>query len=490
MNTNLLRVFSDSRDVISILKAMYKRTKIKAATRRNFGLEVARESEYPTRLSFYNSPPKQEITLEEFQQWAIDRLIVLGEIESAMYRNKSLTELNSIIKKLTDEHLPLSANTIRSLKGASIDDERRKDHYSHFILRLAFCRSEDLRARFIRTELALFKYRYSTDDVQERNMFLEGLGLDWIEVSAAEKRDLLEKLKASSSTPKQVDAEPYFKVSWTKVPDLIAARRVYLQNGMAYVPVSEQLSLVSAEYANRLSDALELTARALPRLDEDDRLIPILTHLSKGFVAPEYTSSSDMSSTNVTAAQIPSLLNHFPLCMRTMHENLQYSHHLKHTGRIQYGLFLKGIGMSVEEALVFWRQSFSKVNEDKFAKEYRYNIRYNYGLEGSRKNYKPYSCQQILTGTPPGAGECHGCPYKHYNKDNLNAALAKMGINDSKTLKEVNDSIASKHFHVACTKVFEVTNPNVVLKESISHPNMYFAKSLGVVESAVEEANT
>ena len=29
---------------------------------------------YPTRLNFYDKPPKDEISLEEFEQWAIDRL--------------------------------------------------------------------------------------------------------------------------------------------------------------------------------------------------------------------------------------------------------------------------------------------------------------------------------------------------------------------------------------------------------------------------------
>lgn len=347
---------------------------------------------------------------------------------------------------------------------------------------------EDLRARFVRAELALFKYRYQVDDAQERARFLDSLGLDWIEVSVAERQELHDKLSAASGF-RQSDNESYFKVDWRRVPDLVATRRVYLQGGMAYVPESEQFSLLSAEYSSRLYAALESTARALPRLDEDDRLIPILTHLSKGFVAPEYSSSLDANSNIVTAAQIPSLVQHYPLCMRVMHDNLQYAHHLKHTERLQYGLFLKGIGLSVEEALVFWRQSFANVTDDKFSKEYRYNVRYNYGLEGSRKNYKPYSCQQILTGPPPGAGQCHGCPYKHFGKDALITSLSKLGVTDTKVIKEINDSIASKHFHVACTKVFEVTNPNVELKESISHPNMYFSKSLGIKEENSSQSN-
>lgn len=343
--------------------------------------------------------------------------------------------------------------------------------------------SEDLRARFVRAEVALFKYRYQVEETQERTRFFETLALEWTEVSEGEKQDLHDKLLATSGL-RSIENESFFKVQWTKVPDLVSARRVLVKSGFAYVSVSEQISLISAEYAERLSNALQATARALPRLDEDDRLIPVLEHLSKGFIAPEYTLSGEASSSLITANQIPALSNHFPLCMRSMHDNLLETHHLKHAERLQYGLFLKGIGLSVEEALIYWRQGFSKVSDDKFTKEYRYNVRYNYGLEGSRKNYKPYSCQQILTGPPPGAGQCHGCPYKHFNKDSLAAAISRLGINDSKILKEINESINTKHFHVACTKVFEATNPHVTLTESISHPNMYFSRSFGVTESS------
>ena len=50
-----------------------------------------------------------------------------------------------------------------------------------------------------------------------------------------------------------------------------------------------------------------------------------------------------------------------PLCMRNLAQKLKEVHHLRHAGRIQYGLFLKGIGLGLEEALVYWAGEFSKV---------------------------------------------------------------------------------------------------------------------------------
>lgn len=51
----------------------------------------------------------------------------------------------------------------------------------------------------------------------------------------------------------------------------------------------------------------------------------------------------------------------YPLCMQNLHQNLRQFHHLKHWGRQQYGLFLKGIGLSLEEALRFWRMEFTRI---------------------------------------------------------------------------------------------------------------------------------
>ena len=50
----------------------------------------------------------------------------------------------------------------------------------------------------------------------------------------------------------------------------------------------------------------------------------------------------------------------FPLCMQQLHDNLRAAHKLRYFGRMQYGLFLKGIGLSLEEALRFWKMEFTR----------------------------------------------------------------------------------------------------------------------------------
>lgn len=42
--------------------------------KQQFALPLYKQQEYPHRLNLYETPPTADITLEEFEQWAIDRL--------------------------------------------------------------------------------------------------------------------------------------------------------------------------------------------------------------------------------------------------------------------------------------------------------------------------------------------------------------------------------------------------------------------------------
>ncbi|KAI0647160.1 DNA primase large subunit [Trametes meyenii] len=433
---------------------------------------------YPFRLNFYDQPPIEDITIEEFETCALDRLRVLAEIEASYARNRTFKELYDVIDRVCMKFLPLHSNTA---KFEPTQEERRKDHIGHFVLRLAFCRSEELRRRFTKAETTLFRVRFTGDDSQEKQDFLTTRDFDWVPATGEEIQDL------------NLEVGTYYKVKWTRVPDLVEKRKVVLKGGMAYVPSSEQLHLVLQEFQTRLEKELEMTAKALPRLDEDTRLVPILDNLSKGFLAgvsSEWSNASGAAGDALTADMIDEMaFKHFPACMRNLHMCLRRDKHLKHFGRLQYGLFLKILGLSIEEALVFWRKSFSKIQDDKFNKEYRYNIRHSYGLEGKRANYAAKSCQQILMADQPGPGDSHGCPYRHFSGDNLQSALLTMygeqGLS-SGDMPEIMATVKAGHYHIACTRVFEITHAQQGVKkgegvgggESVTHPNQYAARSL------------
>jgi DNA primase large subunit len=125
------------------------------------------------------------------------------------------------------------------------------------------------------------------------------------------------------------------------------------------------------------------------------------------------------------------------------------------------------------------------MSDDKFNKEHRYNIRHNYGQEGKRANYAPKSCQQILTQNQPGTQDSHGCPFRHFSTDNLsNFLLTNYPQLDrgAPEYRDIMESVKNHHYHVACTRLFEVTHclkkgEGLGNGESVSHPNKYTDRS-------------
>lgn len=190
---------------------------------------------------------------------------VLAEIEACSYRNKTPAETEEHLKPLLQKYLPLSSNTSSSIGSADmrLKKERQKDHYSHFILRLAFSGTEDLRRRFVRAETMLFRFRFQYDDSRERRAFIESLSLDWEPVGDEERRALADRLVHATPGLRRADDETWYKVDWERVPELIEKRSVYLTRGKAYVPGREQLSMVIAEFTARLERALEVGASIL-----------------------------------------------------------------------------------------------------------------------------------------------------------------------------------------------------------------------------------
>jgi DNA primase large subunit len=83
----------------------------------------------------------------------------------------------------------------------------------------------------------------------------------------------------------------------------------------------------------------------------------------------------------------------------------------------------------------------------------------------------------------------HSCPYRFFSKENLPTALlsaySSQGLS-SNDLPEIMELVKKSHFHVACTRVFEITHSRFGIRngegvggnESVTHPNQYAAKSI------------
>jgi len=122
-------------------------------------------------------------------------------------------------------------------------------------------------------------------------------------------------------------------------------------------------------------------------VDDDERILPLLKKLKYRYLGEDFSSVGSQIKGQIQLSQIDKVclclllnLKHlannfylftyfivlqiskesFPPCMRHLHETLRREHHLKHFARLQYGLFLKSIGLTLEQALTLWRNEFIK----------------------------------------------------------------------------------------------------------------------------------
>ena len=175
----------------------------------------------------------------------------------------------------------------------------------------------------------------------------------------------------------------------------------------------------------------------------------------------------------------------FPLCMNNIERHVNRYSHLMH----QVTLFLKSSGLQVEEALKFFQKRYEKRTPiDKFEKEYAYNIRHSYGLEGKRQSYAPYNCEKIINLPVPMGNECHGCPFKNYSEENLRKILNDCNLKDA-DIEDILSKKKNKEYQVACVKYFEAKFPGKLADGAGIHPNKYFNSAMKILKNSNKKTN-
>ena len=442
-----------------------------------------------------------------------------------------------------------SQQTAVKLFAEHIDASRHpaKDLLSHYALRLAYCRTDELRRWLLLHETELFRARFRALLPDERSAFVAGVGnggsssrrnrLPVRPLSAAEFEAHRPRLAAVAEANAfgadarrfaadvaagAARAADFFAAPFEEVPDLVAGRRCLLVAGEAIVSKHDAGSIVSSAFRAGLSAGLAAAARAWGSsssasssssanaaststssgcngrrkeggiaASEADRLAPVVESLSQRYLGLDWNGESATKNAGdgiATAADVRKMdaARSLPLCMSSMLAGLDRDKHLKHKGRLQLGLFLKGAGLPLDEAMRFWRDGFGNLAGDDFDKRYAYGVRFNYGKEGKRADYTPYSCVKIVT-TPVDAGDCAGCPYKTQAPDvlaNLLSSRLKLGAGD---VSAVVARARQGHYQLACASAWEAVHGGKELDSGVNHPNQYFDASRRAAREEREE---
>ncbi|KAK4877379.1 hypothetical protein RN001_009885 [Aquatica leii] len=399
-----------------------------------------------------------------------------------------------ILQKCAEERLRFFKSSfdllIRPWNTEYLFEDSAFDRAGHFMLRLAAIQDSNFLYSFIHYEVQLLELRLNNYNSMSTQKFLNKL-LRHIKESLVEYRSNEEVvnfltnlmnviLKMCTRSYRQHvlqdshSSNDKCKLFTVNVPyiyctTLVSERRARLKNGYVRVVCDQWKDLIISLFNTFLITSIKEMKhnRSTHAALNDHRIKSILSTV---FV---HTNSRSPRS---TLQDFNMEIKLFPLCMRNLQNTLQQSHRLPHEERYNYSLFLKDIGMSLDDSLKFWKNEYSKESHPcgkcchswyKDEKRYIYSIRHLYGLEGSRKNYSSRSCHYFQNNSISATQE-GGCPFKHFDNENLKKLLVKTLNVD---IEDINRLLLerSKSASSACNLFMQLSFKNIENVNSTNH---------------------
>jgi DNA primase large subunit len=378
-------------------------------------------------------------------------------------------------------------------------EQKYEDLLSHWVLSVAFSQTEELRRRIIQFETDLFTYRFNQLSTIDIRRFVDNEELGYEQCSDAERDGMMMEFDDGDRTNPLEDVyianvafskemstsftkTNFYKIPFAEVSGLVRARKVFVKKGIAYVTQKNLISALTTKFQQELQAKLETAARSLVWAAKDDRMGPLLHKLQTASIGNDMSSQSVSSKLGtVKLEDVPSLAKRsFPLCARNLEQALTKEHHLKHTSRLQYTLFLKGIGLTMDDCIAYFQREFGKrptTTEEFRKKGYLYSIKHSYGQEGKRANYTPWSCSKAIANRQTSSDHRHGCPFQEFTPEKVAAAVKETGIPEVQ-IREIVARVKNHDFQVACRLHWMAMHPGGNAEPVGNHPNAWFDESM------------
>ena len=425
------------------------------------------------------------LDLTKLSELVIQRYILLKDIEKFSQKKENIA---TYIKN----NLPQTINWDNN-------ENINNDVASHFLLAIIMCKNESDMKWFIRQETKLFKARLDNQKKYSMYKILSKLGIELSEYITKNNDSLdINKIRFRIiNNPKKNENEKIYFCKFEDALNLVSTHEYYLNKGNIYIPESDLQNLFKLVFEQKMEKTLNKIRTKTESIKKDRRIreIFLLFEKEKENIMREEAEKMEKEMPNDEKLRTMNDVDIvsercFPLCMSLIERHINQYSHLMHFGRLQYTLFLKGAGLSVDEALKFFQKKYEKKTPiDKFEKEYAYNIRHSYGLEGKRVSYTPYTCEKIINMNGPMGRECHGCPFKTYSADNLRKILSTCNLNPL-DIEEIISKKKNNEYQMACVKYFEGKFPKVQGEGIGIHPNRYFSSAMKAMKNINNKVKT
>lgn len=134
---------------------------------------------------------------------------------------------------------------------------RRRDQISHFLLRIYYCRSDELKKWFISRETELLRARLMDNSINsELPNILSDNNFNYETISEEEKNQLITKINWNQSLRQSADAVVVYKIRFEETLEAVKNRKVFLNSGFAYIMVQDMISVICGKFRSDLSHSL------------------------------------------------------------------------------------------------------------------------------------------------------------------------------------------------------------------------------------------
>ncbi|KAF0690380.1 Aste57867_18215 [Aphanomyces stellatus] len=305
----------------------------------------------------YLTPPTEPISLEDLEAATMKRMHLLLGLHRGDFNADDVTDAN--VGSDLHAHFGLRVVVAASMVNESIASQQTDAH-----------------EWLAHQEANLFRLR-----VRRKLKSIDGSGSN-----EAIVRLLLRLLRVDFN-----QAQGHLLIPFQEAPYLVRTRATVLKAGICHVQLQspEILQVLTQHMRQHIAALIQVQCRACrvyPACLSMERLWPLKVQVDAllreaihgGGAAP--ARPLDRIGSAVALQQIEHCV---PMCMRHLLETLRTEKHLKYDGRNQLRLFLKGVGFTFDENMLFWREAFAaRTSPAVFDKKYAYNVRHTYGLVG------------------------------------------------------------------------------------------------------------
>jgi len=272
-------------------------------------------------------------------------------------------------------------------------------------------------------------------------------------------------------------------IKFTYVPKIVSNRSLLLRNGWAIGTISD--------FANSVKIAFErlLAQRIKASKDSIDRTVRgAIQELQEELGKTIHSIAQASGKIDIENYDLFNRQDLFPQCILDLYNEVMNKGHIGHQERFQLGLYLKRLGMSVEEQLQFWyRNAVDNVGltfEQFVGGPPGYIIRHMYGLEGGETDYDAPECTTIQ--------DQYYCTFMHQSVEEIDKQLRKEFKNPSRKIEEnirlLESKVIDKKPSDACAVMFNLRFNRAA--RPIKHPlgyTTYAAKVKGLIQREPNE---